>query len=100
MRLPKDNRQRMLRLFLCAAALIIALAACHMPNQKPADQQGFASPQQAVAALVGAVQNDDDSALLAILGPDAAGSDRFRRSGGGPEQPSALFRSFWREAPS
>ncbi len=72
MRLPKDNRQRMLRLFLCAAALIIALAACHMPNQKPADQQGFASPQQAVAALVGAVQNDDDSALLAILGPDAA----------------------------
>ena len=71
MRLPKEHRQKMLRWFLGAAALITALAGCHMPNQKPADQQGFASPQQAVAALVGAVQNDDDSVLLTILGPEA-----------------------------
>ncbi|MCD4689166.1 MAG: DUF2950 domain-containing protein [Desulfuromonadaceae bacterium] len=61
----------MLRWFLSAAALITALAACHMPNHKPADQQGFASPQQAVVALIGAVQNDDNSALLTILGPEA-----------------------------
>jgi hypothetical protein len=61
----------MLRWFFAAAAMTIALAACRVLPPKPADQQGFASPQQAVACLVAAVQHDDDSALLAILGPDA-----------------------------
>ena len=68
---PNKNRQRMLRWFFGAAAMIIALAACRTSTPKPADQQGFASPQQAVVSLVAAVQHDDDSALLAILGPDA-----------------------------
>ena len=71
MMLSKDNRQRMLRWFFGAAAMIVALAGCRTATQAPADQQGFASPQQAVATLVGAVQNDNDSALLKILGPDA-----------------------------
>lgn len=71
MMLPKRCRQRMLRWFFGAAAMIVALAACRTPAEKPADQQGFASPQQAVAALVAAVQVDSDSALLAILGPDS-----------------------------
>jgi len=69
--LPKENRQRMLRWLLGAVAMIVALAGCRTATQAPANQQGFASPQQAVAALVGAVQDDNDSALLAILGPDA-----------------------------
>lgn len=51
--------------------MIIALAACRTSIPKPADQQGFASAQQAVVSLVAAVQHDDDSALLAILGPNA-----------------------------
>lgn len=71
MRLPKENRQKMLRWFLGAAAIIVALAGCRTLSQKPADQQGFASPQQAVVTLVAAVQHEDDSVLLAILGPDA-----------------------------
>lgn len=70
MMLPKENRQRMLRWFFGAAAIVIALAACRTPTRKPADRQGFDSPQQAVVTLVAAVQHNDDSALLAILGPD------------------------------
>jgi len=68
---PKENRQRMFRWFFAAAAMIIVLAACRTLTSKPVDQQGFTSPQQAVTALIAAVENNDDSALLAILGPDA-----------------------------
>jgi len=60
-----------LRWFFVAAAMAAALTACRTPAEKPMNQQGFASPQQAVTALVAAVQDDNDSALLAILGPDA-----------------------------
>lgn len=38
---------------------------------EPAAPRGFASPQQAVASLVAAVQADNDDELLAILGTDA-----------------------------
>jgi hypothetical protein len=38
---------------------------------EPGGQQGFATPQQAVAALVAAVQDDRNDELLAILGADA-----------------------------
>lgn len=38
---------------------------------EPVTQKRFASPQQAVAALVAAVQADNDGELLAILGPNA-----------------------------
>lgn len=37
----------------------------------PVVQKSFASPQQAVDALVGAVQDDNDAELLAILGSNA-----------------------------
>lgn len=71
MMLPREKKTRMLGWFVGATAMIIALAACRTSTPKPADQQGYASPQQAVVALVTAVQNDDDSALLTILGPEA-----------------------------
>lgn len=69
--LPKQYRPWMLSRFLGAAVMIIALTSCRSASQAPADRQVFASSQQAVAALVGAVQGDNESALLAILGPDA-----------------------------
>lgn len=71
MKLPKGHTLGMWRWICGAAALFMALAGCRTPAEKPADQQGFASPQQAVTALVAAVQADDESALLTILGPDA-----------------------------
>ena len=45
-----------------------ALAAAQ-PTQKPA-QKHFASPEEAVQALVAAVKSDDPKALLTVLGPD------------------------------
>lgn len=61
-------------MFFGAMAMLATLAAL-IPSfaaaAEPAAQQGFASPQQAVAALVAAVQADSDDELLAILGPDA-----------------------------
>ncbi|APG29125.1 hypothetical protein A7E78_11795 [Syntrophotalea acetylenivorans] len=69
--LPKTYGQRNLRWFFGATAMIIALAGCRTSIQVPTDRHGFDSPQQAVVSLVAAVQHDDDSVLLAILGPDA-----------------------------
>jgi hypothetical protein len=62
------------QMFFCAMAMLAALAVLtpfFAAAAEPAAQQGFASPQQAVAALVAAAQADSDGELLAILGPDA-----------------------------
>lgn len=64
----------MLKWFYGAMTLLMAmagLAACHTLAVKPEDQQGFSSPWQAVDALIAAVRNDNDSNLIAILGPDS-----------------------------
>ncbi len=77
----KGYQQGMLGWFSRSMTLLMAmaaLAACHTLAVKPADQQGFTSPQQAVDALVAAVQDDNDSELLAILGP---GSEDLISSG-------------------
>ncbi|HEX4075984.1 MAG TPA: DUF2950 domain-containing protein [Candidatus Acidoferrales bacterium] len=55
-----------------SAAIAILLAAC-LPVASRAQQPGertFSSPDAAAKALVAAAQNNDESALLAILGPD------------------------------
>jgi len=54
------------------AAASILLAAC-LPLYSNAQQPGqktFSSPQDASTALVGAVQSNDEKAMLEILGPD------------------------------
>ena len=52
-------------------ATMAVLAFSPAIAEEPLSQKSFASPQQAVAALVAAVKADNDTELLAILGPDA-----------------------------
>jgi hypothetical protein len=71
----------MLRLFPGAMAMFIAmvvLTASAAMAGEPAVQKSFASPQQAVAALVAAVKDGNDAELLATLGP---GSESLVSSG-------------------
>jgi len=63
---------RSLRPFSGTLAMLVAmmlLAASAGMAQQPAAAKSFASPQQAVAALVAAVRDNSDAGLLAILGP-------------------------------
>jgi len=72
---------RMLRFFPGVVAILITIVALGCSSTKesePAGQKSFASPQEAVAALVAAVQDDNDTDLLAILGP---GSEDLTSSG-------------------
>jgi hypothetical protein len=77
----KKYKYGILWMFHCAAAVIIAVL---WPAVSPAltsgtnGQKSFASPQETVAALVSAVREDNDDALLAILGP---GSEDLISSG-------------------
>jgi len=61
------------RLIPDAMAMLVAMAVLLAPFAYAAEgeQRSFASPQQAVAALVTAVQDEDDTELLAVLGPGA-----------------------------
>lgn len=76
----KSDKYRMLWLFTGAMTMLTAmlvLAASVMAGM-PAEQKRFASPQLAVAALIAAVQDDNDAEMLAILGP---GSEDLLSSG-------------------
>ncbi len=60
------------RLSSGATATLVAVALLLAPPAalaQRAEQKSFASPQQAVAALVAAVEDDSGAGLLAILGP-------------------------------
>lgn len=74
----KEPKNRMLLLFPSALVMMIALSACPDMTEIPAGQKSFASPQQAVTALVNTVQSGNDAELLAILGP---GSEDLISSG-------------------
>jgi hypothetical protein len=59
---------------LVIAAVVMAVAACaSSASAAPVAQKTFASPEDAVKALVDAARNSDIKALLALLGP--AGKD-------------------------
>ena len=60
---------RMVALF----ALILSLISCTKSEDSKVTQRTFASPQDAGAAFVEAAKSGDQSALLAIFGPDAKG---------------------------
>jgi hypothetical protein len=77
----KAYKYRMLWFFPVAIAMLTAmvvLAAFPAMAGELARQKSFASPQQAVAALVAAVQVDNDAELFVILGP---GSEDLLSSG-------------------
>ena len=77
----KAYNYMMLQLFPRVLAILIAmvaLAACPAVTEGPVGQKSFVSAQQAVAALVAAVQENNDAELLAILGP---GSEDLISSG-------------------
>ena len=79
--LRKAYTFRMLRLFSGVTAILIAMVALGCSStieSEPAGQKSFASPQQAVAALVAAVQDEKEGELIAILGP---GSEDLTSSG-------------------
>jgi hypothetical protein len=81
MMVQKAYNDRMLRLFPGALAIpiaLVALAASPAMAGGAEGQKSFVSPQQAVAALVAAVQDNNDAELLAILGP---GSEDLISSG-------------------
>jgi hypothetical protein len=72
MMVRKAYNYRMLQLFSRTLAILIAmvaLSASFAMAEGPAGQKSFASPQQAVAALVAAVRENKDAELRAILGP-------------------------------
>lgn len=75
--LLKAYSHRIFRLFLGTLVMLV-LAASGAGAERPAEQEGFLTPQQAVSALVSAVQGNNEAELLAILGP---GSEALVSSG-------------------
>lgn len=79
--MSKAERQRMAlnpspELFIALLAAIVLLASCNkgespQPESPKAVQTSFASPADAGAAFLEAAKSGDQSALLAIFGPDA-----------------------------
>jgi hypothetical protein len=81
MRLLKAYNNRMMRLFpgmIAILIVILALGCSSSVDTEPAGQKSFATPQQAVAALVAAVQDNNEAEISAILGP---GSEDLTSSG-------------------
>ena len=71
-------QHRGLRLFFGMLGIMAALVASRLMAGEAAGQKSFISPQQAVVSLVAAVQGDNHTELLAILGP---GSEDLISSG-------------------
>ena len=72
----KTYKYSMLGLFTTTLAILITLVApAAYPSMAggPVVGKSFVSPQQAVASLVAAVQDNNDAELLAIFGPDSEG---------------------------
>jgi hypothetical protein len=57
--------------FLAAAVVVMGLTFAGMVAVAAAKQKGFASPEDAVKAVVTAARNNDDKELIAIFGPSA-----------------------------
>lgn len=68
----KAYTHMMMRLFSGTMALLVSIIApfaSAVTAGGPTGQESYASPRQAAAALVAAVQDNNDAELLAILGP-------------------------------
>src|SRR3954453_1044805 len=55
---------------MVAFALFVSLTSCRKPDEPKPAQRTFASPAEAGAALLEAAKTGDQSAFLAIFGPD------------------------------
>jgi len=70
MKVNKLNKSRIIQLLAGSITLIITVLTAHLGvTGEAAKQIYFSSPQQAVEALVAALQENNDTELLAILGP-------------------------------
>jgi hypothetical protein len=78
MMVAKAYKERMWRWWPAATVLLIALMASPALAGEPPAQRSFPSPQQAVAALIKAVEQNNHAELQAILGP---GSEELISSG-------------------
>jgi len=76
------------------AAVGLALAAVLLQAAPPASQQTFATPQEAIQAIVDAAEHNDAAALLQLFGPD--GKDILES--GDPAQDKDLRAEFARSA--
>ena len=71
--LARQSRRSRFHLLLLGLALILTLSSCakrERPASEPIAQKTFASPAAAGAALFEAAKNADQSALMAIFGPE------------------------------
>ena len=85
---------RMNSIDLRFAAVGLALAAVLLQAAPPASQQTFATPQEAIQAIVDAAEHNDAAALLQLFGPD--GKDILES--GDPAQDKDLRAEFARSA--
>jgi Protein of unknown function (DUF2950) len=77
----KTRKLLILKVFLSTMSMLVAMIVLLVPHvlaEAPVGQKGFISPPEAVAALVAAVEDAQDTELLAILGP---GSESLISSG-------------------
>ena len=91
----KPNFEKELTDFLKIAALAMLLFACFSADSS-AQQKGqktFSSPEEASKAVVAALQNNDEKAVLEILGPDA----RQIVSSGDPTEDAESHANFVRK---
>jgi len=57
--------------FLAAAVVVMGLTFAGMAVEAAAKQKGFATPEEAVKAVMTAARNNNDKELIAIFGPSA-----------------------------
>ena len=75
MRRTKPNFERLHLADLLEVSVLATLLLAYLPIHSAAQQKGqktFSSPEEASKAIEAAVQNNDEKAMLEILGPDAA----------------------------
>ena len=57
--------------FLAAAVVVMGLTFAGIAAEAAVKQKGFATPEEAVKAIITAMRNNDDKELIAIFGPSA-----------------------------
>jgi len=71
-RITWTHKSQGVRFAMCmaVAALVVALASCKKSDDSKPSQRTFSSPAEAGAAFLEAAKSGDQTALLAIFGPD------------------------------
>ena len=73
--LPEINNKERSVLYVfqvsCSAVVVMVLTFAGMTADAAVKQKGFATPEEAVKAVMTAARNNDDKELIAIFGPSA-----------------------------